>query len=161
MVVWVQGDNLDKEVIDRWKDPETLTLVHPKNVIWKVTTGPTGHRRCEVTFTIGKPASDDKPYTLVITDPDVEELFTSHPHGKYHESDIKVQDKVGYYWDVPDEHLVFIISLGEPYSENNRLLQASRRSNNPAKFTRRTRGQTRRPVTGCVRSATDAWHNFL
>lgn len=109
-----EGDYLDKEVTDRWKDPETLKLVHPKNIVWKVTTGPTGRRRCQATFTIGKLSSDDKPYTLVVTDPNVEQLLTKHPHGKYQESDIKVQDNVGYYWNAPSENLVFTVTLANP-----------------------------------------------
>ena len=119
-----EGDYLDKEVTDRWKDPETLKLVHPKNIVWKVTTGPTGRRRCQATFTIGKLSSDDKPYTLVVTDPNVEQLLTRHPHGKYQESDIKVQDNVGYYWNAPGENLVFTVSLGEPHSEDGRCYKS-------------------------------------
>jgi hypothetical protein len=37
--------------------------------------------------------------------------------GVYPESEIKIQDRIGYRWDKPDEDLVFTISLGEPFND--------------------------------------------
>ncbi|GAB1544111.1 hypothetical protein NUACC21_67870 [Scytonema sp. NUACC21] len=98
------SDRINYNVLIAEPSKESLTLLRPQNLHWKIQSGITGKRQTRAVFSLG-----NTKYDLVITDPEWEDILAVLPPGLHPARSVHLDE-------FEPEQLLFTVSLGEPFN---------------------------------------------